>query len=414
AGGHVLRDGKPLEGRTGAADAALAARLAPFTSHTPERIAAQLRVPDDRLSTGLAVLHVGGGKVDWRRVYEGTPARRVGMPPYPFRTRAARGGGGDDTTGAVRRLTRAHRVFGEETVPGALTLALALKSADVLSRVAFTGRGTGLHALTSDLHDPARTGPVSFRYGGRTIARLETGRPDEDRTDTPEDDGTGTRDLAALRAELGRTLDPEGLYAWFAAKGMDLDAPLRSLVDVRFGPGRVLARIQGSPGGGPERTAVALDAALQSMAVLTLADPAAAPGTHLPVSVRRVVRRGDPELTAYVLLEAEAEAETEAAVPDGVRRGDAVLLSADGRVLVRLEGVEYRTVTAADGSGSAGERPRRHTAEPVRAGAGSVSGAGVEASVLAVVRNVLHDPDVTPTTSLSSAGLDSLLATAVA
>ncbi|MFF3716143.1 SDR family NAD(P)-dependent oxidoreductase [Streptomyces prasinus] len=429
--GHVLRDGRLLEGGTGAPDAALAARTAPFTSHTPERIAAQLRVPDDRLSTALAVLHVGGGKVDWRRVYEGTPARRVGMPPYPFRTEAVRGedGGEDDTTGTVRRLTRAHRVFGEETVPGALTLALALGSADVLRRVAFVGRGTGVHALTSDLHDPARTGPVSFRYGGRTVARLETGHPHADHPDAAGHGGTDAHDLGALRAELGRTLDPEGLYAWFAAKGMDIDAPLRSLTDVRFGPGRVLARIDGSTGDGPtddgtERTAIALDAALQSMAVLTLADPTAAPGTHLPVSVRRVVRRGDPELTAYVLLEAEAEAGADDAAPDGVRRGDATLLSADGRVLVRLEGVEYRTVTVTGGSGTAGERPRQHTpgSTPAPAPApspspiapGSARGAEVEASVLAVVRNVLHDPDVTPTTSLSSAGLDSMLATAVA
>ncbi|WP_258040458.1 hypothetical protein, partial [Streptomyces sp. SM9] len=43
---------------------------------------------------------------------------------------------------------------------------------------------------------------------------------------------------------------------------------------------------------------VALDAALQSMAVLTLADPAVPRGTYLPVSVARVVRWDDPARTA--------------------------------------------------------------------------------------------------------------------
>ncbi|MER6091338.1 SDR family NAD(P)-dependent oxidoreductase [Streptomyces bluensis] len=415
AHGSVLREGMVLESGARTADAALTARMAAFTPHTPERLATQLRVPEDRLSTALAFFHVGGGTVDWRQVYEATPARRVTLPPYPFRAASLRPGstevedtdeytdeGTVDVTGTTHRLSRAHRVFGEETVPGALALAMALGRADVLRRITFVGRGTGVHALTSDLDDPARRGPVTFRYGDRVVARLETARADEIPGNTSDD-----RDIDALRAGLDRTLEPAGLYAWFAAKGMDLAAPLRSLADVRFGPGRVLARIDGSTGDDLESAVVALDAALQSMAVLTLADPAAASATYLPVSIGRVVRRDDPVRTAYVLLDADDT------VPDGVRRGHATLLSADGRVLLRLEDVEYRTVTGTDVPEAADEAwqdvPR--TAAKVSSHA---RGAGIEASVITAVRNALHDPGITPTTSLSSAGLDSMLATAIA
>ncbi|WP_157870281.1 SDR family NAD(P)-dependent oxidoreductase, partial [Streptomyces ossamyceticus] len=428
--GIVLRDGVVLESAGRPADAALAARLAPFTSHTPVRIAAQLRLPEDRLSTGLAFFHVGGGTVDWHQVYEGVSARRVALPPYPFRAEAAvarstgteatdRGVRQDtaDVTAIVQRFSRAHRVFGEDTLPGALTLALALRSADVLRRVAFVSRGTGSHPLHSDLGDldgPTRTGPVTFRHGGRIVARLETGRADEVPAGT-----FGDHDIDALRAGLDRTLEPTGLYAWFAAKGMDFAAPLRSLTEVRFGAARVLARLDVPAGDALERAAVALDAALQSMAVLTLADPAAVSAAYLPVSIGRVVRLGDPARATHVLLDADD------ATPDGVRRGHTALLSAEGRVLVRLEDVEYRTVPAGarqavNGAAVTAPSPSPTPASPAAPVPAStpvpalVAGAGIEALVLAVVRSVLHDPSVTPTTSLSSAGLDSMLATAVA
>ncbi|WP_030673763.1 SDR family NAD(P)-dependent oxidoreductase [Streptomyces rimosus] len=407
AAGTVLRDGAVLEHGARTAGTALAARLARFTPHTPERLADQLRAPDDRLSTGLAFFHVGGGTVDWSQVYEGTPARRITLPPYPFRAAPPRAHApeaedADDPADIVHRLSRAHRVFAEETLPGALPLAVALRTTGVLRRVEFVSRGTGLHALTSDLDDPARTGPVTFRFGDRIVARLETGRADE-----AADATAGDHDIDALRAELDRTLEPTGLYAWFAAKGMDLSAPLCSLAEIRFGPARVLARLDAPDGGRLESAVVALDAALQSMAVLTLADPAAASATYLPVSIGRVLRRDDPGRTAYVLFDADGT------TPDGVRRGHATLLSADGRVLARLEDVAYRAVTG-EGVPVAAEEPGQDVRRPAVSTPPPAGEADTVASVVAVVRTVLHDPGVTPTTPLSSAGLDSMLATAVA
>ncbi|WP_181009152.1 beta-ketoacyl synthase N-terminal-like domain-containing protein, partial [Streptomyces sp. SM11] len=300
-----------------------------------------------------ALRHAVGKAVDWTSVYPDPAVRRRPLPPYPFGaaatiTAATTPSGtsadarGEDVAEAVRRLSRAHRVLGEDTVPGAVPLALGLRAAGELRAVAFTGLGSGPHTLTSDLDEPGRTGPAAFRHAGRTIARLTSGAAQAGPAPVPAD-------LDALRAELGRDLAPAGLYAWFAAKGMELTAPLRSIAEVHYGPRRVLARI-GIPADGPlEAEVVALDAALQAMAVLTLADPEAPTGTFLPVSIDRAARWGDPARTAFVLLDGAEPG------PDGVRRGDASLLAADGRVLVRLDGVEYRTVTgnATGGSTSA-------------------------------------------------------------
>ncbi|WP_446049838.1 SDR family NAD(P)-dependent oxidoreductase, partial [Streptomyces albidoflavus] len=334
AHGTVLRDGRvvatDLGPATGTADTAPYARLATYTTLGADRLRAQLVLPDDRLSTALACFHVSGGSVDWRQVHAGTRARRIVLPPYPFRPPS-----GDqpaasrpDPDDSVRRLTRAHRVFGEPTVPAALPLARALDHAEVLEHVTFTARGTGDGPLTGDLDDPGRTGPAAFRHGERVIARLTTAN----RTQDPV---PAAPDLAQLRAGLDRGLEPEGLYAWFAAQGMEIEAPLRSLAGLRYGATRVLARLDTPAEGGPERAAVALDAALQSMAVLTLADPAVPRGTYLPVSVARVVRWDDPARTAYVLLDAEHTG------ADPVRRGEATLLARNGRVLARLSGIEY-------------------------------------------------------------------------
>ncbi|OEJ94011.1 SDR family oxidoreductase [Streptomyces thermolilacinus] len=391
---------------------------------------------------GVPALRYAEGKaVDWASVYPDPAVRRRPLPPYPFGAApadaapvataahpglpgASAGAPGEDVAEAVRGLSRAHRVLGEETVPGAVPLALGLRAADEVRGVAFTGRGSGSHPLTSDLDEPGRTGPATFRHAGRIIARLTTGGS---RTGP----APAALDLDALRADLGRSLAPAGLYAWFAAKGMELAAPLRSITEVHYGPRRVLARVGLAPGGSPlEAEATALDAAFQAMAVLTLADPEAPTGTFLPVSIDRAARWGDPAHTAYVLLDgAEPGAES-------VRRGDAALLAADGRVLVRLDGIEYRTVggnttgtgtvvgTAA-GNAHATAGPADTAGAEGRGGApGTAASAGpvarparlaaAETAVVEVVRGALHDPRITATTSLSAVGIDSMLATAVA
>ncbi|MEG8281370.1 SDR family NAD(P)-dependent oxidoreductase, partial [Streptomyces sp. AHA2] len=415
-----------------------ALRLADRAPGTVLRGSSLVETASDGL--GAAALRYAEGKtVDWASVYPDPAVRRRSLPPYPFRAAAAAAGTApaaavppgpagsaagapaEDVAEAVRGLSRAHRVLGEDTVPGAVPLALGLRAAGDVRDVAFTGRGTGPHPLTSDLDEPGRTGPATFRHAGRVIARLTTGG-------SQAGPAPAARDVDAVRAELGRSLAPAGLYAWFAAKGMELTAPLRSISEVHYGPRRVLARVDLAPAGSPlEAETAALDAALQAMAVLTLAAPEAPTGTFLPVSVDRAARWGDPAHTAYVLLDGAEQA------AEDVRRGDAALLAADGRVLVRLDGIEYRTVTGHT-TGTTGEGA---TAGPALTptGAGATAGparaadrgaddfartprtprhAAAEEAVVEVVRAALHDPRITATTSLSAVGIDSMLATAVA
>ncbi|SCL14833.1 Acyl transferase domain-containing protein [Micromonospora nigra] len=351
----------------------------------------------------LAFRHVGGGDVDWRKVHGAVRPPRLALPPYPFRTGAgtapptAAEPVGPRSEATDDRVVQAHRVFGEETVPAALVLDLALSRGTELESVTFTARGVGRHLLTVD---PADAGPgrtVSIRHGERAIARLTLGTPVEP-AERPD-----RQSVDELRARYPRQLDPAGLYAWFAAKGMDLDGPLRAVADIRFGPTGVLARIEHAEGEDLRvRAVAALDAALQSMAVLTMADPSASAQTYLPVSAGRVVRWADPAAAAFVHLHGVTQD------GDGARRGTATLLSADGTVLVTLDEVAYRPVPAPvppAGSPRPASRSRSET-PPAR-----VDG---EDDVVALVRRVLRDPTVTATSRLSDLGMDSMLATEIA
>ncbi|MFI5621760.1 SDR family NAD(P)-dependent oxidoreductase [Streptomyces sp. NPDC051567] len=315
------------------------------------------------------------------------------------------------------RVTRAHRVFGEETVPAALLVAQALERATVLTGVTLTARATGRHPLTSDLAERAPGQTVTFRHGGRNIVHLTLGAP-EGAAQAP-----APHDVDALRAGYGRTLAPAGLYAWFAAKGMDLAAPLTAITGIHYGPAGVLAALGGTEENPPVRTVAAIDAALQTMAVLTLADPAASPLTYLPVSIGRIARWDDPARAAFVHLRFAGQDD------DGTRRGSATLLRADGRALLSVEDVVYRPLpNTANPSLPQAATPAPaplpgpgldRTADGLPADDRTVddrtagSRAVVEETVLGLVRQVLRDPDVTPTSSLSAVGLDSMLATMV-
>ncbi|MFD7899423.1 SDR family NAD(P)-dependent oxidoreductase [Streptomyces sp. NPDC059743] len=345
-----------------------------------------------------AFQYAAGRSVDWRGVYEGVRTRRLSLPPYPFRPGAGSetvadmsdgGVGLADMADAGDRLIRAHRVFGQETVPAALLLAMGFERTTVLERIVLIAKGVGAQRLTSDLAERARSETAAFRYGDQVIAHLVLGAP------PLTEHAPGRSSIDALRADYGRRLEPDGLYAWFAAKGMEFDAPLKAITAIHYGPAGVLARLDGDEESPSVRRIVAIDAALQSMAVLTLADPAASPLTYLPVSIGRAVRWADPALTAFVHLRAVEQD------IDGTRRGSATLLSAEGRVLVSLDDVVYRPLPN-DGALS------------VSCAVTPAGGTVDEEAVVALVRSVMRDPDITPTTSLSAAGLDSMLATMVA
>ena len=196
-----------------------------------------------------------------------------------------------------------------------------------------------------------------------------------------------------LRSRYSRKMEPAGLYAWFAAKGMELAAPLTPIAAVSFGSSGVLAQIGQAEQSPHVRSVAAIEAALQCMAVLTLADPEASAATYLPVSIGRAAVHGDLSRAAFAHLRFAGQEH------DGTRLGDATLLDAAGAVLASLDAIGYRPVSrAADApnSRSGPASPKAH------------------AAILELVRRVLRDPEITWDTSLSASGLDSMLAAEIA
>ncbi|HXV93751.1 MAG TPA: beta-ketoacyl synthase N-terminal-like domain-containing protein, partial [Pseudonocardia sp.] len=310
---------------------------------------------------------------------------RVPLPPYPFRDpRLAADRPSPPDPEEVRLLIGGHEVFGDPTVPAALLIATGLARADVLTDVAFPARGTSVTVPEHDLDRVPAGEPGTVSQDGRVIGRM-----------TP---GGGPSAVHACGTEpCPRELDPAGLYAWFDTHGTRYSPLLRRIARIRYGDGVVTADL--SPGTGPAFTdrVTALDAALQAMAVLTLTAPALSDTTLLPVAVGRVAAAGDPAGATAVRLRSRGWAD------DGTHVADAWLLGPEGPLVV-LEGVRFRPLAAS--------APAAATGGPSDAGA---QGGGLtQAGVLAVVRRVLDDPSVTATSSLSAAGLDSMLAGEIA
>ncbi|HEY0637290.1 MAG TPA: SDR family NAD(P)-dependent oxidoreductase, partial [Pseudonocardiaceae bacterium] len=381
---------------------------------TVVRGAAVVAAAEPGTAADLALRHVAGGSVDWRAAYADARPGRIPLPPYPFRP--------DSREVEVDgRLLAGHRVLGRETVPGALLLASALAGTPVLEGVAFTARITGGQPLRA----VRAAGRLTFRHGDRPVAHLTPGTAGPGPAPAPVT-------AAGLRARYARTMDPAGLYAWFAARGMELAPPLTAITGIHYGAGGVLATVD--PGPEPALgVVVALDTALQSMAVLTLADRSAPPATYLPVTVGRVTAWGAPETAAFVHLRLITPrphgepAGSPAAGPtaDGARRATVTLHAADGTVLAALEDVEYRPVATTPPAGTANATAAATPAPAAASNGASVAAGGrtapavrraaaSEQAVLALVRSVMRDTTITPITVLSAAGLDSMIAAMIA
>ncbi|MET9799091.1 SDR family oxidoreductase, partial [Nocardiopsis alba] len=342
-----------------------------------------------------AARFVEGADVDWRRVYP--IGRRVVLPAYPLGERSEKAP--LPTERDTESLVEQHRVFGEPTVPAALLLLRTLASMDGAAGardVVFVERGTGPGPLTADLS----AGTVTLSWGGRRIARARAGRA-----------GTSAHP-APVTGDPDRTLDPVGLYAWFEAQGVEYGADLAVIDGVGYGAATAVCSIRRAPGTSDGSAAVAaVDAALQGMAVLTMADRSADGGTLLPVSVAEVVPFGDPSRTEHVRVRLVAKE------ADGTRVADSELLDGEGRPLLVLTGVRYRPVSRPEVEGS------RETAEdasrvvdtdiaplPAPAPADPTPAAGVTE----VVRALLREPDLTADTPFTLLSLDSMLATEIA
>ncbi|KOX19453.1 hypothetical protein ADK67_33430, partial [Saccharothrix sp. NRRL B-16348] len=238
--------------------------------------------PDEEALLGaVAELHARGVDVDWSRVYEGRPTRRVELPTYAFQPRrfwpaggVRRPATGDhpvlDTvtesaetdsvllTGSLSVATHPwlgdHRVFGEVVVPGTALLELAAHAAPRagMDRVA---------ELT--LHQP-----LVVPDGTAVHVQLVVGAPDG-----PErpltiyartGDGEWSRHAAGVLAAGGATpvpladwppagaerIEVDDLYDDFAATGLVLGAAFQGLRAVWRRAGEVFAEVSVDDGGG--------------------------------------------------------------------------------------------------------------------------------------------------------------------
>ncbi|MFV2199104.1 SDR family oxidoreductase, partial [Nocardiopsis sp. LOL_012] len=359
-------------------------RLRDFLRHGPDaaRAAAREALPSEAADTVRRFLD--GQAADLRPLYP--RGRRVPLPPYPLRIPAGEGLPAplppeepavpvpDRDTEAA--LVAEHRVLGEPTVPAALLLLRALRHAGPLSEVLFASPGTGPGPLTEEVSEDE----VTLHWGGRRIARARTG-------------GGGSVTVPPAPVEPERSLDPVGLYAWFAAQGVEHGPALAVIDTVRYDAETALCSLRPGPDAPPSATAVAaVDAALQSMAVLTMADRSADASVLLPASVAEAQALGDPSRTARV------QARLLSREPDGTRVADLALFDAADHPLLLLRGVRYR--------------PAPGTA-PLPAPAPEREDTPA-AGVADVVRTLLREPDLTPDTPFTGLSLDSMLATEIA
>ncbi|WP_191276417.1 SDR family oxidoreductase, partial [Nocardiopsis terrae] len=333
-----------------------------------------------------AARFVGGETVD--RGPDRPSGRRVVLPPYPLggtpAPSSAPGSGSPVTlpkTEEEGALVAQHRVRGEQTVPAALLVLRALAHADAVDEMVFAEPGTGPGELTEERSG----GTLRLRWDGRNIARARLG-------------GTATQaERTVPDGEPRRSLDPVGLYAWFEAAGVEYGPALAVVDEVRFDTGVTVCSLRTDPNASPGAAAVAaLDAALQSMAVLTIADRADTGPLCLPASVDAIRAFGDPALCRRVrtrLVSAE---------PGGTRVADTVLLDEGGRVLLSLSGVHYAPVPAPDRRPLPEGEPEPGPPAPSR-----------NRSVTDVVRTLLREPDLTPDTPFTLLAVDSMLATEI-
>ncbi|MEU6133029.1 SDR family NAD(P)-dependent oxidoreductase, partial [Saccharopolyspora sp. NPDC047091] len=258
---------------------ALAARLLPDAVAVP-----LLRADRDEERTALTALaraHVAGVPVDWAAVLDGTGARRVDLPTYPFQRRRfwpttsrTRGGdapaagpgshpllgsrvelaGGDEVlfdsvlSVAAQPWLAGHVVGGRILLPGTAFLELALRAADE------TGcAGVAELALAAPLVLPADGG---VRVQVRVAAPDADGRRPADVFARADEDSPWTRHATGVLGAAADTGVPltewppaaepvalDGAYERLAELGFDYGPAFRGLHRVWRGDGEVFAEV---------------------------------------------------------------------------------------------------------------------------------------------------------------------------
>lgn len=317
----------------------------------------------------LAAAFVSGAVVDWVAIFAGTRRFVDGLPGHPFQRRRywrdghrAQAGGHpllgdriDLPNGQVMfrsRLPTAaagylqqHSVAGRVIMPAAALLELA---ASALVRC---GRAPALADITFDA-------PVVI--DGPTDLLLTV---DGDRVSLAIRSATAAdwQDCLTARATADDVLpdpfdssgpatvpvDPAALYGWLQGGGLDHGPLFRRVTHARQGPGVAWVRLNGLEAGGHGLHPAVLDAAFQSLAVMTWRADAAdqAGAMRTPAGVQRFVLTGAGQvggpLTAHARQMACASADWVA---------DIILLDTDGTVVGAIQGLRLSGTGAGSGA----------------------------------------------------------------
>ncbi|WP_310027355.1 SDR family NAD(P)-dependent oxidoreductase [Achromobacter deleyi] len=337
----------------------------------------------------LAELWVQGLAVDWSALYGASgPLRpsRVSLPTYPFAkerywvpesgsgTQAAQAAG--SLAGSAREavlhplvhrntsdlseqrystwltgeefVLRDHIVLGQRVVPGvaqlewaraAVSLALGGAATIRLEQVSWVRRLAVAEPLAVhiglEVEDDGRIGYEIYSGEGEAVQVYSQGwavvsAPGE----------APTVDLAALRAQCGRTFSSEDCYARFAAMGLHQGPSFQSLTQLQVGPGLAVGSLQWpAPAPADDDPAYGLppsllDGALQTSLGLMPEEA----GPTVPFAVQSVEQWLPVPVPAYAVVR-PAAGDSEA-----VRKLQVEIVDPQGRVAVRLSGFSSRAV----------------------------------------------------------------------
>ncbi|GAA2614045.1 SDR family NAD(P)-dependent oxidoreductase [Streptomyces axinellae] len=320
----------------------------------------------------LAEGWVAGATPDWTALHAGRAPRRLSLPTYPFaRDRywvpgsaapgprpLVAGPGTPDGDGVVyrARLHRADRIVDEHRVHGSPVLAGVVQAELAAAALAAHPHPGGPRRLTRmawlrPLVVPEDGCEVLVRLterDGRIAHELRTADGTTYSTglwvpaDVPGDDAaepSAPYDLDAVRRRCTREFGREEIYRTFERIGIVYGELFRGLRHAVAGEGELLARFTAEVPL-PDRMIfhpTVLDAALQSVTVLTGAEPGA---TRLPFAAESVELPAPAPTTGYVYVRSRSGEEHEVTVLDETGR-PCVLLRG---VVVRAErhGLFYR------------------------------------------------------------------------
>ena len=232
--------------------------------------------PDDGEFADEAREYRRGGDVDWPALCAGTGGRLISLPTYPFaqdRYPAGMDGARARSLDPAQWLVAEHRIGGVALLPGAAMLefaaaALLPETAGRIESVLWLRPLVVDRPTTLRLTAAGPSGTTSFEAGADGMPPCARGRVTRTRPALPAD-----VDVAAIRGRSTAARDAAGLYAAFAAAGIEYGPSYQVLRELYIGEGEALGRFAvpaarvGELPGRPLHPVV-LDGAMQVVAAL--------------------------------------------------------------------------------------------------------------------------------------------------